>query len=93
MSDGSTQINLDSEPSTAAQDFTGDGQSDILYQAANGDTSLWLTGSGGTFTPVDIGVIPSSWTIQAMGDFNGDGKADILWRNADGQVDDWMSHH
>ena len=44
------------------------------------------------YTGTDLGVVPTSWTIQQLGDFNGDGKADIAWRNSDGTVDIWMSN-
>ncbi len=37
---------------------------------------------GGTIASTsDVGVIPSSWTIQGTCDFNSDGHTDILWRN------------
>jgi hypothetical protein len=38
---------------------------------------------GGTIASTsDVGVIPSSWTIQGKWDFNSDGHTDILWRNS-----------
>jgi hypothetical protein len=83
--DGAAVTNL-------AQDFSGDGLSDILSQAGNGDVGLWLNGPAGSFTSNDLGVVASSWSIQAVGDFNGDGKADILWRNTNGAVCEWLSN-
>jgi autotransporter passenger strand-loop-strand repeat protein len=73
-------------------DFSGDGLSDILWRNTNGDTGIWVTTSGGSYTPIDFGVISLNWRIQGVGDYNGDGKADILWRNtATGQVGEWLS--
>ena len=76
-----------------AGDFSGDGLADLLWRNTNGDTGIWVTGSGGGYTAIDFGVIDLNWTIQGVGDFNGDGKADILWRNtASGQVGEWLSN-
>ena len=76
-------------------DFNGDGKADILWRNANGDVELYLSNAGAGFTGfnhLDIGVIPTSWSIQQVGDFNGDGKADILWRNSNGDVDIYFSN-
>jgi hypothetical protein len=75
-----------------ADDFDGDGLSDLLWRNANGDSGIWLTMSGGGHSVVDCGVVDNAWQIQAVGDFNGDGKADLLWRNnVTGQVGEWLS--
>ena len=76
-------------------DFNDDGKADILWRNSNGDVYLYLSnpGSGFTgFTGQDLGVIPTSWSIQQVGDFNGDGKTDILWRNTNGDVVFWLSN-
>ena len=31
--------------------------------------------------PVNLGAVPSAWSVIGTGDFNGDGMSDILWRN------------
>jgi autotransporter passenger strand-loop-strand repeat protein len=73
-------------------DFSGDGLSDLLWRNTNGDTGIWVTTSGGGYTPIDFGVISLNWQINGVGDYNGDGKADILWRNTvTGQVGEWLS--
>jgi hypothetical protein len=72
-------------------DFNGDGRTDILWRATNGDVSIWYVGNTpGSFTPHEIGIIANDWTIQGTGDFNGDNRDDILWRNSiSGDVGVW----
>ncbi|HZZ23386.1 MAG TPA: VCBS repeat-containing protein, partial [Roseiarcus sp.] len=71
-------------------DFNGDGASDILWQNASGQASIWdmsgnaLTGGGAVSTNPG-----PAWKAIGTGDFNGDGHADILWQNADGQASIW----
>ncbi len=71
-------------------DFNGDSYSDILWQSASGQASIWdmsgnsLIGGG----PVSSNPGPA-WKAIGTGDFNGDSNADILWRNASGQASIW----
>ncbi len=73
-------------------DFNGDGHSDILWQNANGQASIWeMNGTsqvvGGSAV---VGPNPGpSWKAVGTGDFNGDGHSDILWQNANGQASIW----
>jgi ELWxxDGT repeat protein len=78
-------------PSAALNDFNGDGHSDILWQNARGQASVWdmngnsLIGGG----PVTSNPGPV-WTAIGTGDFNGDRRSDILWQNAStGQASIW----
>src|SRR5271155_1592376 len=67
-------------------DFNGDGDSDILWQNANGQVSIWEmdgnTRIGGGAVSVNPG--PSWHAIGTDG-----GGSDILFRNTDGQVSIW----
>jgi hypothetical protein len=71
-----------------AGDFNGDDRSDILWQNANGQTSIWdMSGN----TPTGGGAVSPNpgpgWKAVGTGDFNGDGLSDILWQNtSSGQV-------
>jgi hypothetical protein len=71
-------------------DFSGTGNTDILWLDPAGDVAIWfMNGTQVVSTPV-LGNVPTSWTIVGTGDFNGDGKTDILWRNANGDVAIWL---
>ena len=73
-------------------DFNGDGTSDILWRNTNGDTAIWYSIATGGYSPVDLGIVDTSWTPEATGDFTANGKAGILWRNANGEVGEWISN-
>ncbi len=77
-----------------AGDFNGDGKADILWRNTSGEVSEWLSTAGtgfSSFTTPGLGVVPTSWTIEAVGDLNGDGLSDLLWRNTDGTVSAWFT--
>src|SRR5438876_10965617 len=65
-------------------DFSGDGQSDVLWRnTLTGENYLYpmngtsiLAGEGYLRTVADL-----NWKVAGIGDFDGDGRADILWRN------------
>ena len=66
----------------SANDFNGDGKSDILWEnSVTGDHYLWFMNGSAITSAVDLGVVSTNWRIGGAGDFNGDGKADILWEN------------
>jgi uncharacterized protein (DUF1800 family) len=59
-----------------------DGQADIVWQdTATGTRVVWLM-NGTTLTgAVNLGAVPTSWSMAGFGDFNGDGQTDIVWQN------------
>lgn len=68
----------------AANDFNGDGKSDIYWRNnQTGVNHIWRldgrvqTGWGHVYTEAD-----QAWKVISSGDFNADGKADVLWRNS-----------
>ena len=74
-------------------DFNGDGRDDILWRHTDGTLSNWLGNAAGGFTPNDANaavVVPTAWTVVAVGDYNGDGRDDILWRHTDGTLSNWL---
>jgi Ca2+-binding RTX toxin-like protein len=74
-----------------ANDFNGDGKSDILWRDDGGVITDWLGTANGGFTSNPFYVTPdSSWHVIGTGDFNGDGKSDLLWRSDSGTITDWL---
>jgi serralysin len=73
----------------AANDFNGDGRSDILFRQSNGAIFDFLgKANGGMLNNGDniYTVVDNAWKIAGTGDFNGDGRDDILWRNDAGAI-------
>src|SRR5438552_7072726 len=73
-------------------DFNGDGKADILWQnSSTGQRVIWLMNGTTHQSTVNLGTVPTSWSIVGSNDFNGGGKADILWQNsATGQRIIWL---
>jgi hypothetical protein len=63
-------------------DFTGNGNSDVLWQnTSTGERGMYLM-EGTTVTGwSDLGIVPNQWQIAGTGDFLGNGNTDILWQN------------
>ena len=77
----------------AANDFNGDGRSDILWRHDSGLVTNWLGNPSGGFASNHSNVstnVATSWQVAGAGDFNGDGKDDILWRHDSGLITDWL---
>src|SRR5439155_1389283 len=63
-------------------DFNGDGKADILWQnSSTGQRVIWLMNGTTHQSTVNLGTVPTSWSIAGSSDFNGDAKADILWQH------------
>ena len=74
-------------------DFNGDGQDDILWRNDDGQLSNWVGRADGGFYANNANaavVVPTEWTVVAVGDYNGDGRDDILWRHTDGTLSNWL---
>ncbi len=80
----------------AADDYTGDNRSDLLWRQVSGALSIWqMNGATAASTaPVTFNgnvVTPdSSWSVAGIGDFSFDGTADVLWRQSGGGLDLWQ---
>lgn len=73
----------------AANDFNGDGRSDILFRESDGAIFNILGQPDGAFkNNGDNSWMHggADWGVAGIGDFNGDGRSDILWRNSDGLI-------
>jgi len=73
-------------------DFSGDGQSDILFQnAATGELRLWLMNETTKDSELALSTVSTAWQIVGTADFNRDGQTDILWQNtATGERLAWL---
>ncbi|MEV4944319.1 FG-GAP-like repeat-containing protein [Streptomyces sp. NPDC053755] len=74
---------------TAAADFNGDGEADIIARDASATLKIWTHNPGGYFnSPVNV---TAGWnfTQTAAADFNGDAKADIIAKDANGNLKMW----
>jgi hypothetical protein len=63
-----------------AQDFNGDGRSDLLWHNVPGENALWRSANDLARLPVSS-ASDANWIIVGTGDFDHDGAADVLWRN------------
>ena len=72
-------------------DFNDDGHSDILWQNANGQASIWEMNGNNLIGGGPVGPNPGpAWKAIGTGDFNDDHHSDILWQNTStGQVSIW----
>ncbi|HVW05014.1 MAG TPA: FG-GAP-like repeat-containing protein [Vicinamibacterales bacterium] len=65
-----------------ANDFDGDGRTDLLWQhAGNGQLYVWLLNGLTLIKGVQPQSAATDWRVAGTADFNGDGKPDILWKN------------
>jgi hypothetical protein len=55
-----------------ANDFSGDGRSDILWRHANGGLASWDVDSG-TFHYHPVGLVDNAYSVDAVADFDGNG--------------------
>ena len=71
-----------------ANDFNGDGMSDILWRNDAGVVATWDMNDGTVTKGNSFGSVPGNWTIAGTGDFNGDHIVDaadyVSWRKNNG---------
>jgi hypothetical protein len=69
--------------SSVPANFTGNGQSDLVWQnLKTGERDIQLMNGTTMGNEVLLGAISTAWRIAGTGDFNGDGQTDILWENS-----------
>ncbi len=75
----------------ALGDFTGDGQTDILWRRDTQEVVLWeldgtMIKSGPTGKSAQLQNFGLNFKVSGVGDFNNDGRKDVLWRDQTGNV-------
>jgi hypothetical protein len=79
----SDDFNIATRPASVADDFDGDGKSDILWRnSSTGQNWLYEMNGATIANSAGVNTVPIAWEIVGDGDYNGDGKSDILWRNS-----------
>jgi hypothetical protein len=63
-------------------DFNHDGRTDLLWQNAAGQVTIWY--GGDPATAAIVGTQGSTWQVAGTGDLDGDGFADLLWKSTGG---------
>ena len=88
---GGVQLSIQPAIPDVADDFNGDGRSDVLWRNNNGIVTSWSGQTNGSFTGNSAyHVADTGWTVVGTGDFNGDGRDDILWRQqSSGIIASW----
>ena len=75
-------------------DFNGDGTSDILWQHAGGQVSIWAMNNGSHAGGSVVGTPDLNVQLKGDGDFNGDFTSDILlYRDTDGAAGIWIMNN
>jgi plastocyanin len=81
----------------AKNDFNHDGQSDFLWQDANGRLRLWLMSAdeGGLSRVATLLLrngrgMGRGWNVVGTRDFNLDNNVDILWQHTTGRLSIWL---
>jgi hypothetical protein len=72
------------------RDFDGDGTGDIPWSSSANEVAIWFMKNGQFSSGLDLGSVPSVWSVIGTGDFDGDGTSDILWRDNTGNVAIWL---
>ena len=79
------------KPTTASNDFNGDGTSDILFEHTSGAILDWQISNGAIVASQAIAGATSDWVEVGSGHFHGTSSSDILFQNTTfGTVLDWQ---
>jgi hypothetical protein len=74
---------------TAPNDFTGGGDSGVLFSGSGGALATWEMNGVAIDGGGDIGAPGGTWSAVQTGDFNTDGMSDILFHDASGNLAIW----
>jgi riboflavin synthase alpha subunit len=86
---GSYRVSVIGNHAAVADDFNGDGKSDIAWRNDSGVAAIWNMNDGTTVSGHNLGVVPANWHVAGTGDFNADGRSDFVWSNDTGVTAIW----
>jgi Ca2+-binding RTX toxin-like protein len=90
---GGVQLTL--VPTDVANDFNGDGRSDILWRHSDGTIMDFLGRLDGGFVnnyAISSSYLNNSWQLLGTGDFNGDNRDDLMLRFDNGLFMNWLGN-
>jgi hypothetical protein len=74
----------------ALDDFSGTGNSDLLWKNTNDNAAIWLMNGTTVLGAAGYGAASGWMLVSGDSDFNGDGKSDLVWQNGNGAVSIWL---
>jgi hypothetical protein len=89
-STGNYSATVTSIGDNVADNFGGDGVSDILFHNDNGITAIYDMHADGSSNAIQLGAVDLSWKIEDTDKFGSGSDGDILWQNSNtGQIVYW----
>jgi autotransporter passenger strand-loop-strand repeat protein len=78
-----------------ANDFLGDGVSDLMWRNGNsGEIDSWVMLGGQMIDGAALGTLSSVWRFAGYGNLTGLGLGDAVWQNTStGDVDSWLMNN
>jgi probable HAF family extracellular repeat protein len=86
-----TTIAISTSVSHPANDFNGNGVSDVLWRNVSGEVDTWLMNNGVLAGGAGLASVSTAWRFAGNGDIDGNGAADVVWQNtSNGAVESWL---
>jgi hypothetical protein len=78
-------------PVSSPPDFSGNGQSDLLWRNKyTGEIGVWIMNGNSVNEAVVVGSVSIAWQIIGVADLNGNGRSDIVWYGGNGNYGVWF---
>jgi hypothetical protein len=78
-------------PVSSPPDFSGNGQSDLLWRNKyTGEIGVWIMNGNSVNETVVVGSVSIAWQIIGVADLNGNGRSDIVWYGGNGNYGVWF---